>query len=656
MHTKFRMRTGVAALAAAAAILGSVAISAGIAEAGPTDVPSGSLTLTPSPGNSSTNFALGLPSLTACPGDASAGWQWGAFVAPSSANVGSLFFNGGGLVQTPSGQDPALYRNLRIGGSAIVNQNPNVVDGLISPTTLSSVNLTGAVLTPGSYNLVVACRNDGTTVVAGSSAYQVAKFWTAPITVAALAGAGVNNFTYAFGAVPTAPLLEAAAGVVVTATTAVVDFTQATATPPVTGFTATVTPSAGVTNAPLTASSTSISFSGLTTGTTYTATLVSANTAGTSPVSNSVTFIPTAAPQPAIPVTFTPGVGKGTVKFTAPVVGASGFTAIPNSYTLTVSPAPGSPGLASYTIPAAVGEITQLVDGLTAGTVYTFSLAPTYVTPNAGPTTTVTGSSNSAQVVQQRITVARPVGQLILTQRCGVNGALPALAGTNAFPGFPGALTPVTASGNQVGTTPDITPATLFPNGGVPADSVTPDPQFNNYPFPDPATYPTECGVSLGTAKIITGGTALDGQYFAADGFINEVTISDLRDTDSGWEVRGQMSNFTGTTASSNVVSGNYLGWTPYIQNFTAPIAGGYGGQIVTAGAQVLPGTGATAATTGQGLGSGRRLAQAAPNAGLGVAQMDARLRMLIPATAKNDTYVGILNFTVLDNGNGTAP
>jgi len=181
---------------------------------------------------------------------------------------------------------------------------------------------------------------------------------------------------------------------------------------------------------------------------------------------------------------------------------------------------------------------------------------------------------------------------------------------------------------------------------------VTPDPQFANYPFPNPATYPTECGVNLGTATIVNTG-ALAGQYFEANGFINEVTVSDARDLDTGWEVRGQMSNFVGTVTNTNTINGSYLGWTPYIQNTTPTTGTGYT-QTVAAGLQVLPGTGVVSGLGG--LANGRRLSQATPNLGLGVAQMDARLRLLIPVTANNDTYTGILNFTVLDNGNGTTP
>lgn len=670
MHTKFRMRTGVAALAAAAALLGSVAITAGPANAaaGDPSFPGTTIRMNPLNGSSGTVFgmdftstATGLPVAAVCPGDGPAGWQWTAFIVPAGTDIGALTFGASGSpvppASLPAGQTVAQFRPLATPtGTFLRAQFPGLGDGSIaSPAGLWLGN---NPLPNGQYQVGVACYDTNATPV-----NLTGRFYATPITVTSNAVVAVTNpqgYTYQFGVAPAAPVLTAGS---VTATGATLSFTQPNSTPAST-YSVQVTPAlpaggtATVSGVVVGATSTTgtVTLAGATTAVTYSVTVTASNGVLPNAVSTAVLVTPTAAPQPAITPTFTPGVGSGTVTIPAVSIGGA-RTALPTSYTLTVSPAPtGAGNPASFTIPFVAGPITQVVNGLTAGTVYTFSVAPTYAAPNAGPTTTVTGSSNSAQVVQQRITVVRPVGQLILTQRCGVNGPLPAITGTNAFPGFPAGLGALPATANQTGTTPDITPASLFPNGGVPADSVTPDPQFNNYPFPDPATYPTECGVTLGTAKIITGGTNLDGQYFAADGFINEVTISDLRDTDSGWEVRGQMSNFTGTQSATNVISGNYLGWNPSIQNFTAPVVGGYGGQIVAAGTQVLPGTGVTAATTGQGLGSGRRLAQAAPNAGLGVAQMDARLRMLIPATAKNDTYVGILNFTVLDNGNGTAP
>ena len=661
MFNKFKLRTGVAALAAAAAVLGSVAMTGTVnAAAGDLPFPGITFAMTPANGSSGTIFATsftstatGLPVSAQCPGDNPAGWFWTAFIVPTGTDIGALTFGAAGSpvppTPLPAGQTASQFRPLATPtGTFLRSQTPGLGDGSINPP--AGLWLGNVPLPAGGYQVGVACydSNNATVNLTG-------RFYSTPITVTSNAVVPVTNpqgYTYAFGAVPAAPAITT---VPVTVTGATVNFTHAASTPATTGYTATVTPTApaGPALAPISvpAGATSFPVTGLTTGTTYSVSLIATSPAGVSPVSNTVTFTPSAAAQPAIVPTLTPGVGQVTIGIPAVAIGGP-RTAVPTSYTLAVSPAPTT-GPALFTIPFAAGPLTQVVPGITPGTAYTFTLTATYAAPNSGPGGVVTGTSNNAQVIQQRITVVRPVGQLILTQRCGVNGAMPALPIDAGFPGFPSALPAVIASASQVGTSPDITPNGVFPTGaGLLADAVTPDPQFANYPFPNPATYPTECGVNLGTATIVNTGP-LAGQYYEANGFINEVTVSDARDLDTGWEVRGQMSNFVGTVSNTNTINGSYLGWTPYIQN-TTPITGTGYLQTVTAGSQVLPGTGVVSGLGG--LANGRRLSQAAPNLGLGVAQMDARLRLLIPTTANNDTYTGILNFTVLDNGNGTTP
>ncbi len=411
---------------------------------------------------------------------------------------------------------------------------------------------------------------------------------------------------------------------------------------PIVGYTVTATPGGQScsTNGP---DELTCTMTGLTNAVNYTFTVVARNAAGSS--------APAAPPgNPA----FTPGLPSPVI-VQPPAPDPFDGTRVTLTWLAAVSPldlpiigyvATASPGGNSC---STTGALTCTITGLTVGVNYSFTVVAVNGA-GTGPPTIVDNSSSA--LIYQRITVVRPVGQLILTQRCGVNGALPALAADAGFPGFQSALPAVAASADQVGTTPDITPNGVFPTGaGSLADAVTPDPQFNNYPFPSPATYPTECGVNLGTATIVSSGP-LAGQYYQADGFINEVTVSDLRDTDLGWEVRGQMSDFVGTVSSTNTIDGNYLAWNPVIQNTTPTTATGYT-QTVAAGPSVLPGTGVV---SGSGLGSGRRLAIATENLGLGVAQMDARLRLLIPIASNNDTYTGILNFTVLDNDNDNGP
>ena len=58
------------------------------------------------------------------------------------------------------------------------------------------------------------------------------------------------------------------------------------------------------------------------------------------------------------------------------------------------------------------------------------------------------------------------------------------------------------------------------------------------------------------------------GQFFAADGRLNQVTVVDTRDADTGWNVVGQVSNFSAGPGKS--FSGSQLGWTPVNTEDTA--------------------------------------------------------------------------------------
>ena len=86
--------------------------------------------------------------------------------------------------------------------------------------------------------------------------------------------------------------------------------------------------------------------------------------------------------------------------------------------------------------------------------------------------------------------------------------------------------------------------------------------------------------------------------------------------------------------------SGNYLGWSPVVTDTSDVTSAGYD-QTVTAGATVLP-------DTATGLATPKALSSAAAGAGLGIASFDARLKLLIPVSARAGTYNGTLTFTVV--------
>ncbi|MGB8862020.1 MAG: WxL domain-containing protein, partial [Ilumatobacteraceae bacterium] len=280
-----------------------------------------------------------------------------------------------------------------------------------------------------------------------------------------------------------------------------------------------------------------------------------------------------------------------------------------------------SPSVAGAPFTAAAGATTFTVNG-TPGTLYTFTVTPTHPSPYVGTAASISATPNAAQVIIQDLTVVRPAGALVLTQRCGVYGPL---AAEGATPGF-SALPALPASADQVGTAPTLT------LGGAA------DPQFANYPSPASPNYPTHCGVDLGTAQYVTTG-ALAGQYYAATGRINQVTVSDTRDTDTGWTVNGTMSSFDVVGGGASF-SGNYLGWSPVVTDDSDLTTAGYD-QVAVPGAAVLP-------TTAAGLATPKALASASAGAGLGIASFDARLKLLIPSSARAGTYNGTLTFTVV--------
>jgi hypothetical protein len=339
-------------------------------------------------------------------------------------------------------------------------------------------------------------------------------------------------------------------------------------------------------------------------------TVVATNTAGNSAASNTLTGTPSLPARAAVTsLAAVPGTDSVVLNWVTPTGVA------PTGYSIAVSPS-----VAGAPFTALAGATSFTVSAACATGLHTFTVTPTHPAPFVGSPASISAVANCEGTVIQDITVVRPAGALVLTQRCGVNGLLPV---EPASPGF-AALAAVPPSADSTGTAPTLTV------GGA-ADS-----QFANYPNPSPVAPETHCGVNLGTASFVTSGP-LAGQYYAASGILNQVTVSDTRDTDTGWTVNGTMSDFSSAGAT---FSGDHLGWTPFVTDDSDLTMAGYD-QIATAGSNVLP------ATTG-GLATAKPLASAAAGHGLGVASFDARLKVLIPSSARSGTYTGTLTFTVI--------
>lgn len=591
-----RVMGGAAALAALAIGFATSPASA----LPPGTPPNGAASLSPASGNSSTAMTVLPPSGAVCPGDtATGGYKWATFMVGAGIDPATLTYSSTGPASATAGFVQPLFTT---GFSPIVNKNTAVTTGLVTGLSTSSLGLFAPGFVPaGSYQVGIACYLAGATV----------SYWSAPMTITTnVATGGPAQINFAYGATPSAPVL----GGTLTAGDQSLDgsFTVAAAVPAITGYTVTAVPTSGPTvTLSLAAGATTFSLTGLVNGTQYAVSVVATNSVGDSAPSNTVNGTPNPAARPAVTsLSATPGTGNVTLGWVAPTGVA------PLDYTIAVSPS-----VAGAPFTAAAGSTSFVVNG-TPGTLYTFTVTPNHASPYVGTSASISATPNAAQVIIQDVTVVRPAGALVLTQRCGVYGALPA---EGATPGF-AALAALPASADTVGTAPTLT------LGG------SADPQFANYPSPASPNYPTHCGVDLGTAQYVTTGT-LAGQYYAATGRINQVTVSDTRDTDTGWTVNGTMSDFDVVGGGSSF-SGNYLGWSPVVTDDSDLTTAGYD-QTAVAGASVLP-------TTAAGLATPKALASTASGAGLGIASFDARLKLLIPVSARAGTYNGTLTFTVV--------
>ncbi|GAB3399128.1 hypothetical protein GCM10027515_05110 [Schumannella luteola] len=130
--------------------------------------------------------------------------------------------------------------------------------------------------------------------------------------------------------------------------------------------------------------------------------------------------------------------------------------------------------------------------------------------------------------------------------------------------------------------------------------------------------------VDLGTATKV-------GETFTASGDLTQVKVTDTRAGGSGaytWSISGQVSKFSG---SAGEFGGASLGWLPRVSN---------AGTGVTPGSEVKASTAATG-----GLASSATLAK---STGAASADVDAKLNLVIPGSAKAGKYTATLTLTAL--------
>lgn len=541
-----------------------------------------------SSGNSATDFTLSLPAGAACEGDTPNDFYTVAsYMVPVSVDPATLTWDNTGPF--PNGLGAAFRQPLYQTPSTSAYVGQATLDNPGSPRPLPGevVNIPDfdfEVFSPGDipagdYNVGIACIAPGPT-----GPDQMRQFWNTTLTFATdTTNGGPAQVSWSVPQPPAPPVAPVAVLQGVGDGSMSVGFTQADANPDVAGFEYTIDGGTTWTPVPGGATASSLALSGLTNGTTYSVEIRSSNTVGTSPASNSVTATPNL--QPVQDLELTPGSNQIGLTW-APPAGTE-----PTGYNVLVDPADGA-----VTVTGTSASFASCVPG----TVYDFTVTPTYAagTPGTPASTTTSGTCFSAQVLIQKISVERPPGQLVLTQVCDEGGPAPFTEWDDA---------------TWTGSVPD-------------------DANYPDYPNPADPTYPTFCGVNLGTATLVTEGDGA-GSYYEAAGSLSTITVLDARDNSTGWGIIGKISDFENADAPGEFFSGNQLGWEPTVVSESGEVN-------ATAGTPVLPGA-------NPGLKDGKVLGSAPNGASLGIAELDADLSLLIPIDATNGEYHATLSFTV---------
>lgn len=585
-------------------------------------------------GNSSSpggDFTLRLPSGAACEGDSpNDGYRWQTYMVPSSVDPSTLTFDGNGPLPLGTGasfRQPLYQPN----SNPIVDQN--TAAAITPPGPGPIINIPDATfqyfapgdIPAGVYNLGIACT------LGPAGATQMKSFWNVQMTITTDATTGgPAQIHWENGTTPATPSITSVTPATTNATSgqAAVAFTTGAANPALTNCAIVVGTSAGGSqfgtfNGACTSPRT---ITGLAYGQPYYFRMTSTNSVGTSAVSNELS---TTTVRPAVAnLSATPSPNTIALNWDdATLLGSDSYNVATCTLPATNPCTSASAGYVN-TITRSVSDAT--IGSLVSGQLYTFTVS--YGAAGTSLSSSVQGTPLSNSILLQDITVGRPNGALVLTQVCGKYDAMAAEA---AQFGYPNGLGASTASAT----------------GAMPAGESAGS--YAQYPYPSNpdgtpnATYPTTCGISLGNAKLVTqGGSAMGaGQFFAADGRLNQVTVVDTRDTDDGWNINFTMGNLTNALTSTSI-SGNELGWTAQ-KTDTASFLDGFGNQYdQTVGyvtQAMTPNSQGTA-----GAGTAHTVISAPAGKGLGIATLDARIKLLIPVHARNGNYTGTLTINAL--------
>ncbi|GHJ45662.1 phosphate ABC transporter substrate-binding protein PstS [Catellatospora sp. TT07R-123] len=133
-----------------------------------------------------------------------------------------------------------------------------------------------------------------------------------------------------------------------------------------------------------------------------------------------------------------------------------------------------------------------------------------------------------------------------------------------------------------------------------------------------------------------------DASLLSTAGMLPAVTVSDTRAGNPGWNISGQVGDFS--DGAGHVIAGANLGWSPVLVSKQPP-------QVVVLGAVVVPAAGAAPGApvpSGVGLAGGATLATAAPLGGNGTTMVGAELTLNAPTSTPPGTYSATLTFTVI--------
>jgi Bacterial Ig-like domain (group 3)/WxL domain surface cell wall-binding len=133
-----------------------------------------------------------------------------------------------------------------------------------------------------------------------------------------------------------------------------------------------------------------------------------------------------------------------------------------------------------------------------------------------------------------------------------------------------------------------------------------------------------------------------DATLLTTSGSLNPITVTDTRAGNPGWNVSGQVTDFS--DGASHAINGANLGWSPQVLD-SLPAQSITAGPVVSPGAGLAPGA---PAPPGVGLATSRTLATAATNGGTGTAHLSAGLALNVPTSTVAGTYTATLTLTAI--------